>query len=203
MLIRVDGQSVVCVYSKCGTITFKKLSSELGLPEIGVADVGEARVYCVLRHPVERLFSTFRMFYVRPVENWIAHRQPWGVWPHHGDRFRQCVTVYARRNADQLIKDPVRAWRNWLHSNHFHSLVAQREGHVSGYAWYYNHVRKNTANCEFRTNCTQLMQSLGLPLVHEHVGHWPWPARTIDEFVDAAGHVQHLDQDFELWNAHK
>ncbi|MEK9913089.1 MAG: hypothetical protein VW580_04115, partial [Flavobacteriaceae bacterium] len=176
---------------------------ERSWPEMAVEDVQSERVCCVLRHPVERLFSTFRMFYVRPVENWLAGRQPWGVWPYHGDRFRRSVIIYARRNADSVINDPIRAWVTWLNSNHFQDLVAQGEGHVSGYAWFYNHVRKNTANCEFHTNLTALMQQLRLPLVHEHVGLWPWPARTLDEFVQAAGVVPHLDADFELWNAHK
>lgn len=203
MLLRVTNDTVVCVYSKCGTITFKTMAAQRGWPEIGVSDIDDERVYCVLRHPVERLFSTFRMFYVRPVENWRAGRAPWGVWPHHGDRFRRSVTVYARRNADRLMNDPVRAWVAWLHSKHFNSLVEAGEGHVNGYAWYYNHVRKNTQNCEFHSNLTQLQQALALPLVHEHVGHWPWPARTVQDFVAAAGHVPHLDGDFELWNAHK
>ena len=58
-------------------------------------------------------------------------------------------------------------------------------------------------HAEFTTNLTQLLLSKGLPPNQEHVGVWPWPARTVDDFVVAAGRVPHLDADFELWNAHK
>ena len=187
MLIRVDGRRVICVYSKCGATTLKTLAAARGWPEISVSEVDQEPVYCMLRHPVHRLFSTFRMFYLRD----YAHP----VYPG--------ITDWRSKHAREIREDPIRIWRKWLASGHMQELLEGKEGHVRGYAWYYNHVRKNCANCEFRTNLTRLMQVLALPLVHEHVGRWPWPARTLDDFVQAAGRVPHLDADFELWNAHK
>ena len=200
----INNHTVVVVHAKCGSTTFNKLCDERGWRNISLKEIqscNHERVYCVLKHPIHRLFSTFRMFYIRPAVAWTNGWHPWGEWHYHR---LPCTTLYARRNVKMMMKDPIRAWRQWLNSDHFRELIGPlREIHTKGYAGLYNSVLRHCPQATCHTNLTVLMQELGLPPRHEHVGLWPWPARTIDDFVKAAGRVPHLDADFELWNAYK
>ena len=190
--------------TKCGSTTIRRLALARGWPELSLKQLQQTRadrVICVLRHPMERLLSTWRMRYVKPVIAWQNGAAPWGVWPAHK---LQESTIWARRNSKDLINNPVRAWRRWLDSDYFHRMVyEEREPHIRGYSNIYAITADAIPHVEYHNNLTNLLKELGLPVTHSHMGVWPWPARTQDDFFQAAGHLPHLDEDFELWNAHK
>jgi len=200
----LDSDCAIVAHSKCGSQTIKKLARArgwpLGLPIRDLRHYGQ--VHLVLRHPLHRLFSAYRMFYVRPCV-WYhrGHRSQLEIaqWHDHADSMQAYLDTWGMT----ILNDPVRMWIKWLSSDNLQSLVSTGEPHVSGYAEIYTRCVQVAPHAEFTTNLTQLLLSKGLPPNQEHVGVWPWPARTVDDFVVAAGRVPHLDADFELWNAHK
>jgi hypothetical protein len=204
IFVEVSSNTGLVVATKCGSTTVRRMARKRGLPELSLKQLQLRncnRVICVLRHPMERLISTWRMRYVKPVVAWHNGAESWGVWPAHK---LQESTIWARRNHKDLINNPLRAWRRWLDSEYFHRMVyEEREPHIRGYAGIYSIAAEAIPDVQYHTNLTNLLEELRLPITHSHVGVWPWPARTIEDFVQAAGHVPHLDADFELWNAHK
>jgi hypothetical protein len=193
--------TVIVAHSKCGSQSVKSLDLDWNITSKRIDRLREIPVvHLVLRHPLERLFSAYRMFYVRPV-----------LWYRRGDKptldipkWQAPITEnFLHRYADRIVDDPVATWCRWLRSRHLQQLLHIQEPHVSGYTGFYRACKMSAPDAVYETNLTHLFLRYRLPVIQKHVGVWPWPARTLDDFLTAAGTVPHLDEDFELWNAHK
>lgn len=198
---RVREDTVLVAHSKCGSQSLKGLGMDWDITSRRIDRLGEiSNVHLILRHPLSRLLSAYRMFYVRPM-----------VWYRRGDKptierptWQEPISEnFLLANKDRIIDDPVATWCRWLRSRHLQQLLSISEPHVTGYAGFYRACKMSAPHAVFETDLTEVMKRYNLPIIQNHVGVWPWPSRTQDDFFQAAGHVPHLDQDFALWNAHK
>ena len=198
-LVRPD--VLIVAHSKCGSQSVKSIDRDWAITSSRIDRLGEIPVvHLVLRQPLQRLFSAYRMLYVRPVLYYRRGDRPTLEIP----RWQEPVSAnFLHRYADRIVDDPVATWCRWLRSRHLQQLLHLREPHVSGYTDFYRACKISAPYAQYATDLTELFRRYRLPLVQKHVGVWPWPARTLDDFLTAAGHVPHLDGDFELWNAHK
>ena len=201
ILCEIKPGTVVGVHNKCGSQSVRNHCDAHGIEyplSIGtVQKLQPTRVVLVLRHPMLRLLSAYRMFYPRTIVAWQNY--------HDHTVQRSDILKYARRNWRSIMEDPVRAWCAWLDSEHLQCLVTgtNKEMHVDGYSKHYRNLEKQLPNVEYAQGLTEMQQRLRIPIRHDHVGPWHWPSLTAEDFVSAAGRVPHLDADFELWNAYK
>lgn len=138
------------------------------------------------------------MFYVKPQ---LRRRRGLGL---DIPKWQDPVSAnFIHQYGDRIVDDPVATWCRWLRSRHLQQLLNKHEPHVSGYTQFYQACKQSAPTAEYATNLTLLFHQYRLPVREKNVGVWPWPARTLDDFLTAAGHVPHLDADFETWNAHK
>ena len=194
---------IVVVHWKCGTKSIEKYCKTENIDLLSLSQlqkIKNKRVVLVMRHPIERLLSAYRMLYVRQIRSWESGRTKWGKGP---DERYDIILQYAHLHWQTIIRRPILGWKQWLASDHLQELIDLREAHVYGYGSFYKTLLQQIPNAETHPSLTHLQKELKIPVVREHVGSWDWYNYSIVDFAQATGHVPHLDADFELWNAHK
>lgn len=197
-----DGRRVICAASKCGSTSLKQAEKPWGWDRINGMHkkdrdrVAEAEiVYCVLRHPMERILSSWRMYFVKPV----LHYRKDGTWgPIHWHLNTDIAMQYCTENREAVLEDPVATFHDFM-LNDVHRFLDREDPHFQP-QWHTYRGLALHPGCHFVKNFDRLQYDLGFIPRRVHIGIWPWSDLTTDDFCTNAPTVEYLHKDWELWN---
>ena len=196
-MIYTNGTEAVCVASKCGSNTLSCAGPAHGWWELLDARdlVSVQCVHCVVRQPLLRMLSAWRMYFVLPVV----------VWQNTGDWHK----VYGHLNADRALPwakihradiwvRPVQTFHRFLREELPYWLEREDPHFMS--QWHtYRGLSTYTA-VRYHRDFTQLQLELGWTPQHQHRGIWPWQYVEEADFVIAAPQLPHLEDDWRIYD---
>lgn len=180
-----ESHSLVAVTTKCGIKSFQKALGEFSVVWPLPKQIPEYHsVVISTRCPVARLLSAWRQFYVNP--SFIQHR--YSVSKKQM-QLNSCQLVGRLRKQYRKSIVPYRNYY-WDPQTQFDlfctseiaAVLVRQDSHFIPQSLAYNFVLENRKDTVLCNSIDSICRWFNKQPVQEHVGVWPWPSLTVNDF---------------------
>ena len=201
-MIFTNGESGICVASKCGSQTLRHAGAENGWWEIGKAGSKDGDlirtlnpVYCITRHPMLRMLSAWRMYFVRPVIHYRNH----GDWSKvHRHLNADLAMPWIERHEADLFTHPVECFHKFLRRD-LPRWLEVRDPHFKSMYDLYRPIER-LVTVQYRSDFERVQRLLGWEPRHIHKGEWTWDSVLPEDFLIGAPELEHLEDDYRIYD---
>lgn len=201
-MLYTNGTVGICVASKCGSQTLSHAAPDNGWWELGKNGAtdrdtlrGLTHVICITRHPMIRMLSAWRMYFVRPAVAFNNHLDWNKVYKHLN---ADMALPWVKRHRADIFVHPVLSFHKFLRRN-LDAWLAVQDPHFMSMSSHYRPLEEFTT-VVYRSDFDRVQEEQGWESQHRHHGEWEWQYVTPEDFLVDAPELEHLQDDWRIYD---
>ena len=202
-MLFTNGESGVCVCSKCGSQTLRSVAPRHGWWELGKNGAADratlkslSHVTCITRNPMGRMLSAWRMYFVRPAVDFRNHKRDWTKIHRHLNA--HLAMPWVKRHRADLFVQPVLCFHRFLRRD-LHRWLEAEDPHFMSMSWNYRPLEE-FVTVQYRSDFDAVQRELGWEPEHKHHPQWDWQYVTEQDFIQGAPELEHLEDDWRIYD---